>query len=54
PKNIRNIKSFLRYINFYKQFIKNYSWIAYSLTNLTKKNVMTHPTCRSRKQITGK
>ncbi|KAF3768271.1 hypothetical protein M406DRAFT_234560, partial [Cryphonectria parasitica EP155] len=36
-RNIRNIRFFLGYINFYRQFIKNYSRIAHSLTNLIKK-----------------
>ena len=38
PKNISEVQSFLGFANFYHQFIKEYSEVAASLTNLTKKN----------------
>ena len=37
PRNVRDIRSFNGYINFYRKFIRNYSEIAALFTNLTKK-----------------
>ena len=37
PKNISEVQFFLGFTNFYYRFIKKYSEIAASLTNLTKK-----------------
>ena len=37
PKNILEVQLFLEFINFYRRFIKKYSEIAVSLTNLIKK-----------------
>ena len=37
PRNVRDMRSFNGYINFYRKFIRNYSEIAALLTNLTKK-----------------
>jgi hypothetical protein len=39
PKNVREVRSFLAYTNFYRRFVKGYSGIAIPLTELTKKNV---------------
>ncbi len=38
--NVKNVQSFLDFINFYKRFIYDYSKIAVSLIQLTRKNVM--------------
>ena len=38
PRNVSEIQLFLGFANFYYKFIKGYSKIAISLTNLTKKN----------------
>ena len=37
PRNISEVQLFLEFINFYRRFIKKYSEVAISLTNLTKK-----------------
>ena len=37
PKNISEVQLFLKFTNFYYRFIKKYSKIAASLTNLIKK-----------------
>jgi len=39
-KTIKEIQSFLRFANFYKQFIKDYSKIAVLLLKLTKKEMI--------------
>jgi len=39
PKYIKDIRSFLRHIEFYKRFIKEFSKIARLLTNLLDKDV---------------
>ena len=38
PRNISEVQLFLGFINFYCRFIENYSEVAGSLTNLTKKS----------------
>ena len=38
PKNLRSVRSFIGFANFYKRFIKNFSAIAQPLTDLTKKD----------------
>ncbi|RAL65934.1 hypothetical protein DID88_005595 [Monilinia fructigena] len=38
PNTIKELQSFLGFVNFYRRFIRGYSGIATSLTNLTKKN----------------
>ena len=38
PKNIKDIRAFLGYVNFYRRFISGYRGIATPLTNLTRKN----------------
>ena len=37
PKNIAEVQLFLGFTNFYRRFIKKYSEVAISLTNLIKK-----------------
>ena len=37
--NIKDVQSFLEFINFYRRFIYDYNKIAASLTRLTHKNV---------------
>ena len=37
PQNVHNIQAFLRFANFYQQFIKYFLKIVQSLVNLTKK-----------------
>jgi len=39
PKYIKNIRSFLGHIRFYRRFIKEFSKITKSLTNLLEKDV---------------
>ena len=38
--NVKNVQSFLEFMNFYKRFIYDYSKIAASLTHFIKKNVV--------------
>jgi hypothetical protein len=38
PKNVKEIQSFLGFLNFNRQFIKDYSKIAIPLTKLTRKD----------------
>ena len=38
PRNVLEVQLFLGFTNFYRRFIKGYSKIALSLTNLTRKN----------------
>jgi hypothetical protein len=37
PTSVKDIQSFLRFVNFNQQFIQNFSKIAIPLTDLTKK-----------------
>jgi hypothetical protein len=37
PQNVKDVRAFLGYANFYRQFIRNYSGICRPLTDLTKK-----------------
>jgi hypothetical protein len=39
PKNVKQIQSFLGLASYYRKFIKNFSRIASTLINLTKKDV---------------
>lgn len=39
PKNVRDIRSFVGLVNYYRQFIKDFSKLSRPLTRLTKKNV---------------
>lgn len=39
PKNVRDIRSFLRHAGFYRRLIKNFSKIAQPLTNFQAKDV---------------
>ena len=39
PQNKREVQSFLRFINFYRQFIKDFSHHVHALFDLTKKDV---------------
>ena len=39
PKSIKDIRSFLRHVGFYRRFIKDFSKIARPLTNLLAKDV---------------
>ena len=38
PTNVKKVRGFFRYINFYRQFIKNYRGLAKPFINLTKKD----------------
>ena len=38
PNTIKELQSFLGFVNFYRRFIRGYSGITTSLTNLTKRN----------------
>jgi hypothetical protein len=38
PTHLKEIQAFLRFVNFYKRFIKNFFIIAKSLVRLIKKN----------------
>jgi hypothetical protein len=37
PKNVKDIQSFMGFVNFNRQFIPNFSKVAIPLTELTKK-----------------
>jgi len=37
PRNVDEVKSFMRLAGYYKRFIKNFSQIAYPLTSLQRK-----------------
>ena len=39
PNTVQRVQSFLRFCNFYQRFIKNYSWVAQPLNQLTKREV---------------
>ena len=39
-ENVKNVQSFLGFVNFNRQFIKNYSRIAEPLTKLTRKDLV--------------
>src|SRR5205085_9714929 len=38
PKNLRAVRGFISFANFYRRFIRNFSSIAKPLTDLTKKD----------------
>jgi hypothetical protein len=38
PQNLRELHGFLRFVNFYRRFIKDFTKLARPLNNLTKKN----------------
>src|SRR5437660_5700959 len=38
PKNLRAVRGFIGFANFYRRFIRNFSSIAKTLTDLTKKD----------------
>jgi hypothetical protein len=40
PCSVKEVQSFIRFVNFYHQFIKHFSQVACSLHNLTKKDVL--------------
>ena len=40
PSNVKGIRSFLRHVGFYRRFIKDFSKIARSLSNLLNKDVV--------------
>ena len=42
PRKVRDIQSFLGFVNFYRRFIHKYSKIALPLTALTQKSVPWH------------
>ena len=39
PRNVKEVRSFVGLVNYYRKFIKNFSGLAYPLTQLTKKSV---------------
>ena len=39
PQNVRDIRSFLGFANYYRQFVKNFVSVVGPLTDLTQKNV---------------
>jgi hypothetical protein len=39
PKNLRNVRAFISFANFYRRFIKDFAKIARPLHDLTKKDV---------------
>ena len=39
PQNVRDIRLFLGFANYYKRFVKNFASMAGPLTDLTQKNV---------------
>ncbi|RYC57656.1 peptidase [Xylaria longipes] len=40
PTTIKSVQSFLRFYNFYRKFVRDYSRVAAPLNRLTKKNVL--------------
>jgi hypothetical protein len=42
PTNVRDVRAFLGFVNFYRRFIQGYSRIAIPLTNLTRKDLEFH------------
>ena len=38
PQNVKDVRAFLGYVNFYRQFIRNYGGLARHLTELTRKD----------------
>ena len=39
PKNLRSVRAFIGFANFYRRFIRNFSSIVQPITDLTKKDV---------------
>ena len=39
PRNLRDVRGFLGFANFYRRFIRGFAQIARPLNNLTKKNI---------------
>ena len=39
PKNVRDVRSFLGFANYYRRFVKDFAAIADTLTSLTRKEV---------------
>src|SRR5260221_7742772 len=50
PQNVRNVQSFLGFVNFYRRFIADYSQLTLPLTNLCKK---TTPWIFGKKETTA-
>ena len=48
PTSVKEIQSFLRFANFYKRFIKDYSKVAILFTNFTKKDQKFSITSKAR------
>jgi hypothetical protein len=42
PRNLRDLRGFLGFANFYRRFIKDFAKLAHPLNNLTKKDVQWH------------
>ena len=40
PQNVRDIRSFLGFANYYRRFVKNFAGVAGPPTDLTRKNVL--------------
>lgn len=38
PQNVKDVRAFIGYVNFYRQYIRNYSGVGLALTELTKKD----------------
>jgi hypothetical protein len=43
-KTVKKVQEFIRFANFYRKFIRGYSGISASITDLTKKDNVTQPT----------
>ena len=39
PQNVRDVRSFLGFVNYYRRFVYNFAEVAHPLTELTKKGV---------------
>ena len=39
PRNVEDIRSFLRFVGYYRRFVKGFSTLASQLTKLTRKDI---------------
>ena len=39
PKNVKDIRKFLGFVNYYRRFIKNFAWVTRPMNMLTRKDI---------------